>query len=74
MSMFYMIYITTLLGIICTSIYFLPYIIAKYKNVIDEYPIFYWNFLTGWTIIGWIGTLIWAVVIKKEINHGYRND
>ncbi len=66
MNLFHMIYVITLLSIMGTSIYFLPYIIAKQKNVEDEYPIFYWNFLTGWTIIGWLGALLYAVVIEKR--------
>ena len=64
--MFHMIYITILVSIVATTIYFLPYIIAKHKEITDEYPIFYWNLLTGWTIIGWIGTFIYAVVIEKR--------
>ena len=66
MNLFHMIYVITVLGIIGTSIYFLPYIIAKQKNVVDEYPIFYWNFLTGWTGIGWLGALTWAVVLQRR--------
>ena len=61
-----MIYVITILSIVGTSIYFLPYIIAKNKNIVNEYPIFYWNFLTGWTIIGWLGALVYVVVLKKK--------
>lgn len=45
-------------------IYFLPSIIgrdAKYRS-----GIIILNVFLGWTILGWIGALIWAVSSPKE--------
>jgi len=40
-------------------IYFLPTLIAIGKKYVSG--IFTLNLLLGWTILGWIGALIWAV-------------
>ena len=41
-------------------LYFLPSIIAKFRNNSNTTGIFVLNFFLGWTIIGWIGALAWA--------------
>ena len=48
--------------VILALVYFLPAIIAmKDKNALG---IFLLNLLLGWTVIGWIGAMIWAVFKK----------
>ena len=44
--------------------YFLPTIIVKQRTDKFPYttPIFVLNLLTGWTIIGWVIALVWAVM------------
>lgn len=47
--------------LIYLALYFLPTIVAflrKHKNTL---AIFLLNFLTGFTLIGWVIALIWAV-------------
>ena len=44
------------------GIYFLPAIVAKDKK--DRKAIMVLNFFLGWTLIGWVAALIWAV--KEE--------
>jgi hypothetical protein len=41
--------------------YFLPFIIAAVRNHRNAPAIFLLNLLLGWTLLGWIGALIWAV-------------
>jgi len=41
--------------------YFLPSIVAVARNKRDVLPILLLNFLLGWTLIGWIVALIWAL-------------
>jgi hypothetical protein len=41
--------------------YFLPTIVAIMRNKTNAGGIFVLNFLLGWTIIGWVGSLIWAL-------------
>ena len=44
-------------------LYFLPYLQARHRGVEERYQtgIFVLNFLLGWTVLGWIGALLWAV-------------
>lgn len=44
------------LGVAC---YFLPAIIARGKK--DAMAIFWLNLLLGWSVIGWVIALIWAL-------------
>ena len=41
------------------AFYFLPAIIARGKK--DAMAIFWLNLLTGWSLIGWIVALVWAL-------------
>ncbi len=45
--------------------YFLPGVIAGYKKHKNTTIITILNLLVGWTIIGWIGLLIWALTEKN---------
>lgn len=46
---------------ICLAIYFIPTFIALYRNKLNFFRIFIINALLGWTIIGWIFSLIESV-------------
>jgi hypothetical protein len=41
--------------------YFLPTIIAFARNKRDTAAILLLNLLLGWTVIGWVVALVWAV-------------
>ena len=41
--------------------YFLPTIVAIMRGKRNAGGVFVLNFLLGWTVIGWIGSLIWAL-------------
>ena len=41
--------------------YFLPTIIAIIRGKNNAGGIFVLNFLLGWTVIGWVGALLWAL-------------
>lgn len=43
------------------TLYFLPTVIAWNRNHEGMVKIFLLNFLFGWTVIGWIGALLWSV-------------
>jgi hypothetical protein len=45
----------------CILPYFLPTIIAFARNKDNAVGIFVLNFFLGWTFIGWIASLIWAL-------------
>jgi hypothetical protein len=42
-------------------LYFLPSIIAAARSKRDLLSIFLLNFFLGWTAIGWVIALVWAV-------------
>jgi Na+/proline symporter len=51
--------------------YFIPSVIAKKTS--NAVPIFLLNLFLGWTFIGWIGALIWALNsnsnMKADLRH-----
>ena len=51
------------------GVYFLPTILAILKGRSNSLPIFVLNLLAGWTFIGWVVALIWALTkdLKSEL-------
>lgn len=49
---------------ILTALYFLPFLIGYNKK--NAMAIFTLNLLLGWTLIGWVVALVWAVSKDKE--------
>jgi Superinfection immunity protein len=47
--------------------YFLPSIIAAARSKRDLVSIFVLNFLLGWTAIGWIVALVWALKVDVPV-------
>lgn len=45
-------------------LYFLPSILGHHKR--DAAGIFLLNFLLGWTVIGWIAAMVWAVTSEPQ--------
>jgi len=45
-------------------LYFFPAFVARHKR--NRRAILVVNFFLGWTLLGWIGALIWAMVEKPE--------
>jgi T4 superinfection immunity protein len=50
-------------------LYFLPAILGRDKS--DATGIFLLNLLLGWTIIGWVAVLIWAISSDRTIHVRY---
>ena len=46
-------------------VYLFPVIVAKSRKKKDTGAIFALNLLLGWTVIGWIGALVWSLVTDK---------
>lgn len=42
-------------------VYFLPYLLARGRKKQNRQAIFWLNFLAGWTFVGWIVALVWAL-------------
>ena len=47
--------------IISLTVYFLPSLIATERGHHNIAAIFALNLLLGWTILGWIGAVIWSL-------------
>jgi hypothetical protein len=60
-------FLLTLLAIATgTAFYFLPAIVAGARRARHFAGIFLINLLFGWTGVGWLGSLIWALVDERE--------
>lgn len=56
-----------LLGLLGGGIYFIPAFIAAKRSHPNATAIVVLNTLAGWTFLGWIGSLVWALLrIKRE--------
>ena len=49
---------------IATTVYFLPTFFALNKKYLTG--IFIINLTLGWTVLGWVGALVWAVSAPKK--------
>lgn len=49
------------LTVFLVIVYFVPFFVAWYRNGKHGAAIFALNLLLGWTILGWIGALVWAL-------------
>lgn len=47
------------------AIYFAPTLIAHKRVPLQAFRIFNWNLFTGWTVLGWVFTLVWAIRAPK---------
>ena len=48
------------------ALYFLPTIIAQARGHRNWIALAALNLLAGWTVLGWIGALIWSLVRAPE--------
>lgn len=47
-------------------IYFLPFYIASFRNHENSVAIFILNSFLGWTLLGWVASLVWASLRYKK--------
>jgi hypothetical protein len=52
--------------------YFLPTVIALVRDKRDKLSIFLLNLFLGWSVIGWIASLVWAVKSDAVVMLPYR--
>ncbi len=52
---------------IALAIYFIPAFVGRNKR--NASAIFWLNLLMGWTLLGWVGALIWALTIDRDERH-----
>ncbi len=51
-----------LLVVLVFTVYFLPTLIAFLRRHKNKLAIFLLNLLLGWTVLGWVVSLVWSVV------------
>jgi hypothetical protein len=51
-----------LLIVLIFAIYFLPTLIAFLRQHKNSLAIFLLNLLLGWTVLGWVVSLVWSVM------------
>ena len=44
------------------AVYFLPSLIAFLRQHKNKLAIFLLNLLLGWTVLGWVSSLVWSVM------------
>jgi hypothetical protein len=49
-----------IIAVLC-AMYFLPTIVAFARDHSQKAAIFLLNFLLGWSVIGWVVAIVWAV-------------
>jgi hypothetical protein len=47
-------------------IYFIPVIIAGFRDHSNQSAIFFLNLFTGWTFIGWVACFVWAFTNQEK--------
>jgi hypothetical protein len=52
-------------------LYFLPALIASLRHSSSSGLIFLLNLLAGWTVVGWIVALVWALVSGPRVVYVY---
>ncbi len=49
--------------------YFVPTIVAAVRQTRNLVYIILLNLLMGWTFVGWVAALVWAIVAEKKTRH-----
>ena len=55
--------VAVLIGV---AIYFAPTLVARNRNHRNIGALFVLNLLLGWTVLGWVGALVWALVEQER--------
>lgn len=46
-------------------IYFVPTIVAGFRDHHSQAPIFALNLFLGWSVLGWVGALVWSLTATR---------
>jgi hypothetical protein len=58
-------------GLILLALYFLPFLVALARHNVSIGGIFVVNLLFGWTGIGWVLALVWALLGRSWADRCY---
>ncbi len=60
-----------LIGLVGLCVYFLPAIVASQRRHPNTIGIFILNLFLGWSVVGWVASLVWAVSGPRGDDTGY---
>jgi hypothetical protein len=60
-----------LIGVVAFVLHFLPTFIAGSRHVQSFWWILLINLFFGWTLIGWVIALVWALQDRPRLGYGY---
>lgn len=55
-----------MLAMFLFAVYFLPWGVAACRNHKRSWGVFWLNLLAGWSLIGWIVAISWAIIGEAE--------
>ena len=55
-----------ILGAIALTLYFVPSMVAMARKTKRMGGIIIVNIFLGWSLLGWVGALVWAVIDDKK--------
>jgi len=60
--------VLVLFAVLGIAVYFFPALVAFHGGKRNRGAILVLNLFLGWTLLGWVGSLIWAMVAPREIS------
>ena len=63
---FFVVMVGLLVFMVNVALYFLPTIMAAVKGKRNVWAIGGLNLMVGWTGIGWIGAMVWALMADEK--------
>jgi len=64
-------FVLSLIGLLCLCVYFLPTIVASHRRHPNAIAIFFLNLFLGWSVVGWVVSLVWAVSGPRDDNPNF---
>ena len=58
--------VALVLGFMAAVVYFLPTLVAESHRHRNSSAIMLINFFLGWTILGWVGAMVWAIYRERD--------
>ena len=62
--------LVVLFGLVGIGLYFVPSILGFARGHQNAVAILALNFLTGWTFLGWVGSLVWSLTVVRKAGTG----
>ena len=60
--------------IVLAALYFAPSVVAVLRRHHNALAIFAVNLLLGWTFLGWVAALVWALTVVHDPKEAKRGD